>query len=393
MGRSGSSGRAHPRAISTAPTSMCSPGSSPTRSPAETWCSATAPRRGPPDSARRHQRSAADHDRVRPNHDPRGAAQSVGPPRAARSARRPKPRAARDRHRPRLCPGPARRSGSRTARRRHTGGHHAERRGPRRRGRPGPPGQSGGPPVVRFVDSVILEAIVAASDIHIQPGRPHARAVSHRRVLHTAHVPPAAATAPIVSRVKVMGRMDIAERRIPQDGRASVTIGRAGIEPETPDGPSCGRAIDLRLSSLPTSHGERIVLRLLDARRTRDLGSFASLGMPAPVQRRFLTCASRSSGMILVTGPTGSGKTTTLYATLHRIAAAMPRAWASAPPDLGRRSQRHDHRGSHRVRALERRNRRQPGPGEHEERGYLRQRSTPYSQAGPRRRHGRGDPG
>lgn len=175
-------------------------------------------------------------------------------------------------------------------------------------------------PVVRFVDGMLFEALGRrASDVHVQPLADRTL-VRYRidGVLHTAHTLPRAATLAVVSRVKVMGRMDIAERRVPQDGRATVTIGRE----ERPDGGEA-RAIDLRLSTLPTSYGERLVIRLLDTRHTRSLGTFGALGMPEGVRRGFLGCASRSSGIVLVTGPTGSGKTTTLYTTLHRIARAV----------------------------------------------------------------------
>lgn len=159
--------------------------------------------------------------------------------------------------------------------------------------------------VVRLVDALLFEALSrAASDVHIQPLAD--RTVVRYRIDGVLHdirdIAPSVATA-VVSRVKVMGRMDIAERRIPQDGRATVTIGR--------------RPIDLRISTVPTSHGERAVLRLLDT--SQQLCNFASLGMPDAVAAPFLDRASRTSGILLVTGPTGSGKTTTLYSTLKRI--------------------------------------------------------------------------
>jgi general secretion pathway protein E len=161
-------------------------------------------------------------------------------------------------------------------------------------------------PVVRLVDALLFEALSrSASDVHVQPLSD--RTIVRYRVdgvLHDVHELTARLTAAVVSRIKVMGRMDIAQRRIPQDGRATVTIG--------------GRPIDLRLSTVPTSYGERAVVRLLD--NTQQLCDFDRLGMCTEVGGEFLRHASRTNGIILVTGPTGSGKTTTLYSTLRRIA-------------------------------------------------------------------------
>jgi len=170
---------------------------------------------------------------------------------------------------------------------------------------------SGKAPMVRLVDLLLFEALQrAASDIHIQPVSD--RVIVRYRldgVLHAVREMPAAALAAIVSRVKVMARLDVAEQRAPQDGRATVTLGRAGSPGHT-------RRVDLRISTLPTTYGERVVIRILDTARSTGLLKFASLGMPPDVERSFLAQASRTSGIVLATGPTGSGKTTTLYTTL-----------------------------------------------------------------------------
>lgn len=160
-------------------------------------------------------------------------------------------------------------------------------------------------PVVKLVDSLLLEALGRrSSDVHVQPVED--RVFIRYRVdgmLVSMRELPRKLLAALISRIKVMGRMDIAESRVPQDGRATVLIG--------------DRAIDLRISTLPTSHGERAVLRLLDS--TQELVEFQDLGMPKEVAERYLSHAQRSNGMVLLTGPTGSGKTTTLYATLRRV--------------------------------------------------------------------------
>ncbi len=159
-------------------------------------------------------------------------------------------------------------------------------------------------PIVQLVDAFLFEALGrGASDVHIQPLTDRT-SVRYRvdGILHDMHELSTDVAAAAISRIKVMGRMDIAQRRIPQDGRASVTIG--------------GRSIDLRLSTVPTSYGERAVLRLLDS--THQLCEFDRIGMRDEVGSVFLERATRSNGIILVTGPTGSGKTTTLYSTLKR---------------------------------------------------------------------------
>ena len=169
-------------------------------------------------------------------------------------------------------------------------------------------------PVVKLVDAILFEALSRrASDVHFQP-LDDRTLVRYRLdgVLHTVRELPRRVTPAIVSRIKVMGRMDIAERRVPQDGRATVTIGDSPHK-----GRETGRAIDLRISTLPTSYGERAVLRLLD--NAQQLCDFDQLGMPPDVAERYLDRARRSSGIILLTGPTGSGKTTTLYSTLRLI--------------------------------------------------------------------------
>lgn len=176
-------------------------------------------------------------------------------------------------------------------------------------------------PLVRLVDALLFEALtLGASDVHVQPLADRTL-VRYRLdgVLRTVRELPPRLVAPVVSRIKVMGRMDIAERRLPQDGRATVTVGapdpRGTISDDRTS--SAGRAVDLRISTLPTSHGERAVLRILDQRR--QLCDFERLGMPASVSEPFLRCARRTNGIVLVTGPTGSGKTTTLYSTLREV--------------------------------------------------------------------------
>lgn len=148
-------------------------------------------------------------------------------------------------------------------------------------------------PVVKLVDGLIFEALgQRASDIHVQPVEDHSLVRSRvDGVLHTVRELPPRLAAAVISRVKVMGRMDIAERRMPQDGRATVTIG----------GGDRGRSIDLRISTLPTSYGERAVIRLLDHHDR--MCSFEELGMPEAVAEGYLARARGLGGIILVTGP------------------------------------------------------------------------------------------
>jgi general secretion pathway protein E len=161
--------------------------------------------------------------------------------------------------------------------------------------------------VVQLVDALLFEAVGrGASDVHIQPTE-EATLVRYRvdGALATVRTIQKTLTAAVLSRIKVMGRMDVAERRIPQDGHATVTIGT--------------RSIDLRIGIFPTSYGERAVLRILDS--SRQVADLEGLGMPPAVLAPYLRAANRADGLVLVTGPTGSGKTTTLYSTLARIAA------------------------------------------------------------------------
>ena len=183
-------------------------------------------------------------------------------------------------------------------------------------------------PVIRLVDLLLFEALQkSASDVHIQPVANRVL-VRYRLdgVLVTVRTMPLAMLPAIVSRVKVMARLDVAEQRAPQDGRATVTIGSGS-----------DRRIDLRISTLPTTYGERVVLRILDTSKSPHLLSFGALGIPEPLQRQYLRQVSRTSGVVLVTGPTGSGKTTTLYTTLAWItqqsAGARPSPQAAQATD------------------------------------------------------------
>ena len=157
-------------------------------------------------------------------------------------------------------------------------------------------------PVIRLINALIAEAVkVKASDIHIEP---YEKALSVRLridgVLREVLSLPARMTPVLTSRVKVMARLDIAEKRVPQDGRISIALG--------------GKAVDVRVSTLPARFGERVVMRILDKDEARlDLDG---LGMPGEILARFSQTLSRPNGIILVTGPTGSGKTTTLYGAL-----------------------------------------------------------------------------
>jgi general secretion pathway protein E len=164
---------------------------------------------------------------------------------------------------------------------------------------------AGRAPTIKLVNLVLFEAVQArASDVHLQPYE-EALVVRMRidGVLHDSLKLPKRLQEELISRIKVMGRMNIAEKRLPQDGRATVQVG--------------DRAIDLRIATLPTSFGERVVVRLLD--KSSRLYNLAELGMAPSPLAQFRRLISADHGLILVTGPTGSGKTTTLYAALQEI--------------------------------------------------------------------------
>ena len=160
-------------------------------------------------------------------------------------------------------------------------------------------------PIIRMLNALLTQAARdGASDIHIEPYERHSsvrfrvdgslrEVVQPNRALHAA----------LISRLKIMADLDIAERRLPQDGRISLRIGT--------------RAVDVRVSTLPSAHGERAVLRLLDKSEGRL--SLEALGMQGDVLKRFEHLVTQPHGIVLVTGPTGSGKTTTLYAALSRL--------------------------------------------------------------------------
>ncbi|WP_374764930.1 type II secretion system ATPase GspE [Yunchengibacter salinarum] len=160
-------------------------------------------------------------------------------------------------------------------------------------------------PIIRLINGMIAEAVKRrGSDIHVEPFE-SALTIRVRidGVLQEVLSLPARLAPLLVSRIKVMARLDIAEKRLPQDGRISLTLG--------------GHAIDVRVSTLPSRHGERVVLRLLD--RDKALFTVAELGMDPATERRFKAALRQPNGVILVTGPTGSGKTTTLYAGLSLL--------------------------------------------------------------------------
>jgi general secretion pathway protein E len=160
-------------------------------------------------------------------------------------------------------------------------------------------------PVIRLVNSILTQAVRArASDIHIEPFERELK-VRYRidGLLYNTLTPPRRLQAAISSRIKVMANLNIAERRLPQDGRIRIRVGE--------------KDVDIRVSVVPIAYGERIVLRLLD--KTSVLLGLEEIGMEAATYGKYSRLIKRSNGIILVTGPTGSGKTTTLYGTLNKI--------------------------------------------------------------------------
>lgn len=160
-------------------------------------------------------------------------------------------------------------------------------------------------PVIRMLNAILAEAIQhGASDIHFEPME-HGLGVRYRvdGVLQTRHAPPKEFQAQLITRIKVMARLDIAEHRLPQDGRIKLRIGE--------------RQIDFRVSTVPIVFGERIVLRILD--KSNVLLGLNKMGMPEQTLHQFQKLIHMSEGIVLVTGPTGSGKTTTLYSAISEI--------------------------------------------------------------------------
>jgi type IV pilus assembly protein PilB len=159
-------------------------------------------------------------------------------------------------------------------------------------------------PIVRFVNKVLLDAINrSASDIHIEPYETRYR-VRYRvdGVLHEVAAPPLALAGRIAARVKILSRLDIAERRVPQDGRMKMRLSK-------------NRSIDFRVSTLPTLYGEKVVIRILDSSGAQV--GVEKLGMEPEQKALYLEAIHRPYGMVLVTGPTGSGKTVSLYTALN----------------------------------------------------------------------------
>jgi general secretion pathway protein E len=160
-------------------------------------------------------------------------------------------------------------------------------------------------PIIQLVNLLVLRAIqMGASDIHLEPFEDSFR-VRYRKdgLLYEAESPPKALQAAVISRLKIMSRLDIAERRLPQDGRFRLKVK--------------GHDIDFRVSTIPTLLGESMVIRILD--REKVILDLHRLGFPARELKQFDDLIHKPYGMILVTGPTGSGKTTTLYGALERI--------------------------------------------------------------------------
>lgn len=160
-------------------------------------------------------------------------------------------------------------------------------------------------PIIRLINAILSQAVrEEASDIHLESFEDRVSVRFRIDGVLSEVLSPKAELAPVlVSRLKVMARLDIAEKRLPQDGRITVRL--------------AGHAVDIRVSTIPSAHGERIVLRLLD--QAAGQLSLHELQMPTQVQERFARALGRPHGIILVTGPTGSGKTTTLYSGLSHI--------------------------------------------------------------------------
>ena len=163
-------------------------------------------------------------------------------------------------------------------------------------------------PVIRLVSQIIARAVnVGASDIHFEPEEKLLRIRTRiDGLLHQDVLIPKSLQSAVLSRIKVMADMDVAENRIPQDGRASVLVGR--------------REINLRVSSLPTSHGENVVVRILNP--SSSVSSINTLGLSPADERNLRAAVDRPHGVVIVTGPTGSGKSTTLYAILREVASS-----------------------------------------------------------------------
>jgi general secretion pathway protein E len=160
-------------------------------------------------------------------------------------------------------------------------------------------------PIIRLVSLIISHALEArASDIHIEPFE-NRLIVRYRvdGVMHEVESPPRRFSAAVISRIKIMASLDIAERRLPQDGRIKLRLR--------------GKEIDLRVSTVPTMYGESVVMRILDKSSTAL--DFATLGFDSAVLERFQQVLTQPHGIVLVTGPTGSGKTTTLYTALDKL--------------------------------------------------------------------------
>ena len=160
-------------------------------------------------------------------------------------------------------------------------------------------------PVIRMVNLIMQRAVEArASDIHVEPFEQRLK-VRFRvdGVLKEVEAPPVRSTAAVISRIKIMAKLNIAERRLPQDGRIKLQVQ--------------GKELDLRVSTVPTMYGESVVIRLLH--KESIVLDFAALGFEGEALQRFLDVLALPHGIILITGPTGSGKSTTLYTALHRI--------------------------------------------------------------------------
>jgi MSHA biogenesis protein MshE len=158
-------------------------------------------------------------------------------------------------------------------------------------------------PVIRLIQTMFQDAVqVRASDLHIEPGE-NALRVRQRvdGVLQEQKIDGRRVASALITRLKLMSNLDIAEKRLPQDGRFSLKVK--------------DKSIDVRMSTMPTQHGESVVMRLLD--QSASLMTLDQLGMSPKMLERFRNLISRSAGMVLVTGPTGSGKTTTLYSALN----------------------------------------------------------------------------